>query len=74
MAGPRPMLSDFDDPNVPAGHADGLLPGDAIHDQENAYGFGPWFTVKLVKLADWSFASRPPTGVNDGPPAPRQRC
>ena len=32
MAGPRPMFGDFNDSNVTAGHSDGLLPSDAVHD------------------------------------------
>jgi hypothetical protein len=47
------MFGNFNDSNVAAGHSDGLLPGDAVHDQENAYGSGPCLSIKLVKLTEW---------------------
>jgi len=52
-----PMFGNLNDSDVTAGHTDGPLPGNAIHDQENAYGSGPRLSVNQAKLAERPAAS-----------------
>ncbi len=46
MTGPRPMLGNFNDPDITAGDTPGRLPCNAVYDQEDSYGTG--LSVALV--------------------------
>ena len=52
MASPRPVPGDLNDADVAPGNADGILPGDTVHYQENSYSLAPRYSLEVVKLAE----------------------
>ena len=52
MAGLRPVLGDFDESDVPAGHPAGPVPNNTVDDQEDSHGSGVQLSINPVRLAE----------------------